>query len=172
MIGAKITTNNGLRFAIVSRSGSYSISWQALPVELQQVPNGSTRWHPISSHPKGDSMSIDEPPIGMCCMVRDPLERFRSSCARQKVSPEEGLTRVEHDVHFWTLKSMGLLQEGVTHFRFPDQLNDCAEWLGLQAPVPQLNEEAEELKPVLTPEQEARVREIYADDIALWESLQ
>jgi len=27
-------------------------------------------------------------------------------------------------------------------------------------------------KPLLTPEQEARVREIYAADIALWESLQ
>ena len=67
---------------------------------------------------------------------------------------------------------MGLLQDGVTYFHFPDQLNDCAEWLGLPTPVPQLNEEAEESKPILTPEQEARVREIYADDIALWESLQ
>jgi hypothetical protein len=45
------------------------------------------------------------------------------------------------------------------------------EWLGLPTPSPQLNEEAEELKPTLTPEQEARVREIYSDDIVLWESL-
>jgi hypothetical protein len=67
---------------------------------------------------------------------------------------------------------MGLLAKGVVHFRFPDQMNACAQWLGLETPVLQLNKEAEESKPVLTPEQETRVREIYADDIALWESLQ
>lgn len=84
---------------------------------------------------------------------------------------EEGIARLESDVHFWSLESMGLLAAGVTHFRFPDQLDACAEWLGLETPVPQLNEEPEEGKPTLTPEQEARVREIYANDIVLWESL-
>lgn len=172
MIGAKITLPNGKRFAIVARSGSHTICWQSLPQELQTVPEGPNRWHPISVAPGAGPLETDEQPFGLCCIVRDPVERFRSSCARQKVSVEEGLTRKEWDVHFWSLKFMGLHQEGVTHFRFPDQLNDCAEWLGLPTPVPQLNEEAEELKPVLTPEQEARVREIYADDIVLWESLQ
>lgn len=172
MPGAKITLPNGRRFAIVARSGSYTICWQSLPTELQTVPLGSTRWHPASVAPGAGPLVMDEPPVGLCCMVRDPVERFRSSCARQKVSVEEGLMRREWDVHFWTLSDMGLLQKGVTYFRFPDQLNDCAEWLGLPTPVPQLNEEAEELKPDLTPEQEARVREIYSEDIKLWESLQ
>jgi hypothetical protein len=76
------------------------------------------------------------------------------------------------DVHFWTLESMGLLVEGVTHFRFSDQIDACAEWLGLENPVPQLNAEPEENKPTLTPEQEAAVREAYSADVALWESLQ
>jgi hypothetical protein len=67
---------------------------------------------------------------------------------------------------------MGLLDEGVTCFRFPDQIDACAEWLGLETPVPQLNEEDEESKPVLTPEQEEAIRATYAADIALWESLQ
>jgi hypothetical protein len=67
---------------------------------------------------------------------------------------------------------MGLLAEGVTHFRFPDQIDACAEWLGLDTPVPQLNAEADEGKPELTAEQEAAVRDAYADDIALWELLQ
>jgi len=172
MRGAKLTMLDGKRFAVVARSGSYAICWQSLPQELQRVPTGSQRWHPISASPYKGSMLDDETAIGICCMVRDPIERFRSSCARQQVSVEEGLTRTEWDVHFWPLKSMGLLQEGVTHFRFPDQLNDCAEWLGLPSPVPQLNEEAEELKPVLTPEQETAIRTTYAEDIALWESLQ
>ena len=104
-------------------------------------------------------------------MVRDPVERFRSACARQGVSVEEGLTRQEYDVHFWPLAYMGLLAKGVTHFRFPDQLDACAAWLGLETPVPQTNAESESQKPALTPEQEARVRETYAADIALWESL-
>jgi hypothetical protein len=88
------------------------------------------------------------------------------------VSVEEGLARRDADVHFWTLDSMGLLAEGVDHFAFPAQIDACAEWLGLETPVPQLNGEPEEAKPVLTAEQEAAVRAAYAADIALWESLQ
>ena len=176
MKGAKITSSNGRRFALVTRSGSYSIIWQAIPEE-KRVPNDSLsprgRWHPINATANtiGSPLQADEPADGLCCLVRDPVERFRSACARQGVSVEEGLTKQEDDVHFWSLESMGLLQAGVTHFRFPDQLDACAEWLGLETPVPQLNEEPEEGKPTLTPEQEARVREIYAADIALWESL-
>jgi hypothetical protein len=105
-------------------------------------------------------------------MVRDPVERFRSACARQGVSVEEGLTRLDVDVHFWALAHMGLLADGVTHFRFPEQLDACAEWLGLETPAPQTNDEPEASKPTLTPEQETAVRAAYAADIALWESLQ
>jgi hypothetical protein len=83
-----------------------------------------------------------------------------------------GLARAGFDGPFWSLAKMGLLAEGVKHFKFPTQLNDCAAYLGLPTPVPQLNEEAEDGKPVLTVEQEAAVRELYAADIALWESLQ
>ena len=105
-------------------------------------------------------------------MVRDPVERFRSACARQGVTVEEGLGRQDSDVHFWSLAHMGLLAEGVRHFRFPDQLDACAEWLGLETPVPPTNDEPESNKPILTPEQETAVRAAYAADIALWESLQ
>lgn len=172
MQGAKITVPNGRRFAVVARSGSYSICWQSLPESLQHRPDDAVRWHPISVAPTRDALSDDEVPDGLCCMVRDPVERFRSSCARQGVSADEGLQLTTYDGHFWSLELMGLLATGVTHFRFPDQLDACAEWLGLTTPVPQLNEEADAGKPILTAEQEARVREIYADDIALWESLQ
>ena len=172
MFGAKLTTPNGRRFAVVGRSGSYTICWQALPPELQHVPTGSVRWHPISAAPNAGPIEFDEPADGLCCMVRDPVERFRSSCARQKCSVEEGLDRRGFDVHFWTLEQMGMLTAGVTHFRFPDQLNACAEWLGLPTPVPQLNEEADAGKPTLTATQEDAIRTAYAADIALWNSLQ
>jgi hypothetical protein len=171
MKGAKITLPNGNRFALVPRSGSYSIIWQAIP-ESDRTPGGD--WHPINatSQTIGSPLQDNEPAYGLCCLVRDPVERFRSACARQKKSVDEGLESLAADVHFWPLSDMGLLADGVKHFRFPDQINACAEWLGLETPVPAMNEEPEESKPTLTPEQEARVREIYADDITLWESLQ
>ena len=170
MKGAKITLPNGKKFALVPRSGSYSIIWQALTPAERTPGNG---WHPINSAgASGSPLADDEPADGLCCLVRDPVERFRSACARQKKTVEEGLNSLDSDVHFWTLGSMGLLDEGVTCFRFPDQIDACAEWLGLETPVPQLNEEDEESKPVLTPEQEEAIRATYAADIALWESLQ
>ena len=67
----------------------------------------------------------------------------------------------------------GPLPQGsfVRYFRFEDQLDEAAAWLGLPTPLPQEDATSEASKPTLTPEQEARVREIYAADIALWESL-
>lgn len=171
MRGAKITATNGRRFALVARSGSYAIIWQAIPEALRTPREG---WHPINATTDniGSPLQVDEPAEGLCCLVRDPVDRFRSACARQGVSVEDGLSLQNSDVHFWTLESMGLLVEGVTHFRFSDQIDACAEWLGLENPVPQLNAEPEENKPTLTPEQEAAVREAYSADVALWESLQ
>jgi hypothetical protein len=171
MKGAKITLPNGNRFALVPRSGSYSIIWQAIP-ESDRTPGGD--WHPINatSQTIGSPLQEDEPADGLCCLVRDPVERFRSACARRKTTVDEGLQLLQGDVHFWPLADMGLLQEGVKHFRFPDQIDACAEWLGLANPVPQLNEEAEDGKPTLTDEQAEAIRTAYAADISLWESLQ
>jgi hypothetical protein len=171
MRGAKITVANGRRFALVTRSGSYAIIWQAIPEALRTPREG---WHPINATADniGSPLQTGEPAEGLCCLVRDPVERFRSACARQGVSVEDGLAALNSDVHFWPLESMGLLSAGVTHFSFPDQIDDCADWLGLETPVPQLNAEPEENKPTLTQEQEAAVRAAYSADVALWESLQ
>jgi hypothetical protein len=170
MKGAKVTLPNGRRFALVPRSGSYSIIWQAIPADAR-TPGGD--WHPINATTDtiGSPLQSDESAEGLCCLVRDPVERFRSACARQGVSVEEGLLLRDSDVHFWPLADMGLLSEGVTHFRFPDQIEACAEWLGLETPVPQLNAEPEDGKPVITTEQQAAIREAYAADVAAWESL-
>lgn len=170
MNGAKITLSNGRRFALVPRSGSYSVIWQALP---ESARAGGEGWHPINATTDtiGSPLLADEVADGLCCLVRDPVERFRSACARLGVTPDEGLSLVNQDVHFWTLEYMGLLAAGVTHFKFEDGIDACAEWLGLPVPLPQLNAEDGSAKPTLTEEQEACVKEIYADDIRLWESL-
>lgn len=56
-------------------------------------------------------------------------------------------------------------------FRHEDQLQECAGWLGISTPLPHLDATEPASKPTLTPRQEARVRQIYAADIEIWESL-
>ena len=58
------------------------------------------------------------------------------------------------------------------YFLFESQLQECAYWLGIQIELPHIDASTELNKPTLTPDQEAIVRQIYADDIILWESLQ
>jgi hypothetical protein len=164
---------NNKALVLVARSGSYSLMLSMLPKSRELCMAEYTsdqRWHPIM-HLRGHDLRNGLPPQPAACMVRDPIERFRSACARQNKTVEEGLGLRDSDVHFWSLKDMGLLESGVTYFRFPDQINDCAEWLGLPTPVPQDNEETEELKPVLAAEELTAIRLAYADDIALYESL-
>ena len=57
------------------------------------------------------------------------------------------------------------------YFRFENQLRECADWLGIKN-LPHIDATEESNKPTLTPEQEARVREIFAEDIELWNQLQ
>lgn len=168
MRGAKITLSNDRRFALVPRSGSYSIIWLALPAEDRIV---STGWHPINStgNTIGSPLMEDENPLGLCCLVRNPVDRFRSACARVGVSPEKGFELINIDVHFWTLEFMGLLHSDIKHFKFPYQINECAEWLGLPTPVDKKNEEP--IHPLLTTEEENIIKLLYKNDIELWESL-
>lgn len=158
--------------ALVARSGSYSlmnlISDHTNPT-LKEFVDTKHPIYRLSSQAADMRISKHRP---LAVMVRNPIERFRSACARQQLTIEQGLQAMGSDVHFWPLKDMGLIADDITYFRFPDQINDCARWLGLSTPVPRQNDEPEEKKPVLALEQESAVRLAYAEDIALWESLQ
>jgi len=163
---------NDKALALVTRSSSHALMNLMLPSDHEPyLPEGmQPPWHPIMNL-RGHDLRNGFPDQPVACLVRDPVERFRSACARRNKSVEEGLELLSTDVHFWPLADMGLLA-GVTHFRFPDQIDACAEWLGLPTPVPPLNQESEDGKPVLTAEQTAAIRQAYAADVALWESLQ
>lgn len=164
---------NNKALALVTRSGSHALMLPMLPNAPESYLKEYTsdqRWHPIMVLP-AHGLRHGYPDIPLCCMVRDPVQRFRSACARQNKTAQEGLTLQDIDVHFWSIKSMGLISAGITYFRFPDQINDCAEWLGLPTPVSQENEEPEERKPALTADELTAIRLAYADDIALYESL-
>ena len=58
----------------------------------------------------------------------------------------------------------------ITYFTMPNQVDECAEWLGLETPLPRINE-TKYTKPDLTQEQLAKVQAYYRKDIDLWESL-
>jgi hypothetical protein len=152
---------NGNAIMLTPRSGSHSLAMAAMQtfwpdIEMQQ--EGHPAWY------FGVQQNWPEDGHNCAIVVRNPVERFRSMCAHKP-----GRTLEEH------LGSPVYrpLPQGnfVRYFRFEDQLNEAAEWLGLPTPLPQEDATSEADKPVLTPEQEARVREIYAADIALWESL-
>jgi hypothetical protein len=151
---------------LVPRSGSHSIvaSW------LQQYEQENfALWQERGFHPARylreqlTEFQIPES-VDLAVVVRNPVERFRSMVARHGTDVESQLIAPIY----------GPIDKlPFTHyFRFEDQIQEYAEWLGINTPIPVLAESDENNKPILTPEQELRVREIYQNDIALWQSLQ
>lgn len=164
------------------------------------------RWHPAieqmiatAAYPPGQSADTGQwqllvpyrtrPAGEVVCLVRDPVERFRSAMAQVGITdvdatleelanetgnhpeyaPARGRRLLSEDVHF---RAQSVYSgDPIRYFRFPDQLEEAAAALDLALPLPVINE-AGGAKPTLTAEQEQRVREWYAADVALWESLQ
>ena len=146
---------------LTARSGSHSLAIAALSFFWPHVRITSDR-HPacffeINEYYRGDNQSVG-------LVVRNPIERFCSLVAHR---PERTLEQHLAEPLYVPLPK----GEFVRYFRFEDQLNEAAAWLDLPTPLPHEDATDEADKPILTPEQEARVREIYAADIALWESL-
>jgi hypothetical protein len=149
---------------LAQRSASHSFAAAALQ---QWHPEKYEQWSSSSEHPAKYlpntvwPIDCESPAI----IVRNPIERFRSMVAHKP-----SRTLEEHlDSPIY-----GPLRNGKWSrcFRFEDQLQGCADWLGITVALPQIDMTEDGNKPVLTIEQETRVREIYSDDIALWESLQ
>ena len=125
-------------------------------------------------------------------LVRDPIERFRSAMAQVGLDDVDaaltelaeetgsygmssGLRKVKlvENVHFVPQNvSSAVITAGQSlhTFAFPAEIDAAAEFLGLDLPLISINE-AHGVKPDLTEAQTAAVREFYAEDQALWESL-
>jgi hypothetical protein len=147
---------------LIPRSGSHSLAVAAM----------RTFWPDIEitneAHPAiyfGCEEWWDGTNKNIAIIVRNPIERFRSMCAHR---PDRTIKEQLADPIYGPLPTGNF----VCYFRFEDQLNEAAKWLGLPTPLPQEDATDPASKPNLTLEQESIVKKIYADDIALWESLQ
>jgi hypothetical protein len=120
-------------------------------------------------------------------IVRDPVDRFRSAVAfmnlvgRKCGTIEEIIDDLINETHAldsiqgtiaanFHFRMQSRFRGDITYFRM-DQLQECADFLGIKVPLTRINESTNE-KPVLTPEQEDIIRDFYADDVKLWESIQ
>lgn len=162
--------------ALVTRSGSHCLFKVILethhpsPIVFQSE---TERWHPIRSIPVTNTIDIAQTPIPeqltFAVIVRDPIERFRSACARLGQTPAEVIAGSLGNVHTWTLESMGLINHPqARYFLFPE-LEQCTRFLGLPTPLQKLNEEP--VKPDLSEEDLQFVTEYYASDIELYNNL-
>jgi len=155
-----LRTPNGNAVLLTPRSASHSLAQAAMTHFWPHIACGE--WHPAAYF--GVQEEWDGANKLVALIVRNPIERFRSMCAHR---PERSLAQhLASPVY-------GPLPRGnfVRYFRFEDELGAAAEWLGLPLPLPHEDATDPAAKPVLTPEQNARVREIFADDVRLWESL-
>lgn len=182
-MGRGVLYHDGLKgVALVTRSGSHSLFKGILskyhvdlPQEEKSNPFVMTedRWHPVMNLPNIIDMSHEPKEFltkEFAVVVRNPVERFTSSCARLMKSPSEVLDNYMDNVHMWTLKSMGLLDAPLAkYFLFETSLEDCATYLGLDLPLPELNGEPN--KPELSEEELVRVQTHFAQDISLYERL-
>ena len=161
-MGDMLRCPNGNALLLVPRSGSHSLTVAALHAFWPSV-QVDNEGHPAAYLP--DQLYWDGTNHNVALVVRNPVERFRSMVAHR---PERTLE--EH----LASPVYGPLPQGsfARYFRFEDQLDEAAAWLGLPTPLPQEDATDPAAKPTLTAEQEARVRELFADDLALWQSLQ
>jgi len=150
---------NGNAVLLVPRSGSHSIVNAAIRSFWPEL-EGTSKGHPASVLPVQEDYDGTQEGLGV--IVRNPIERFRSMASHSK-APLERLLRAPFH---------GPLPEGdFRHFKFETQLQECADWLGITAPLEIEDSTEESDKPTLTEYQLQIVMGIYAKDMKLWESL-
>lgn len=127
---------------------------------------------PNKPKPEGTSYAI----------IRDPIDRFISSYARQDKSTNtymavddfiEWLINQDPKTLQTYFRPQTLLSQGCeNYFDFAKDLTPLAVALGLTTPLQVVNETDPTTKPVLTDEQISKLKSYYADDIALYKKVQ
>lgn len=108
----------------------------------------------------------------LVAMLRDPVERFESGCAQKKWTLDEGLVELQKervDIHIRPQSSFLSDIHETKLFKFPDEIDKCAEYLGLPTPVPQINVSKEKEK--ATNEQKSIVEQVCINDKVKFDKL-
>jgi len=104
-------------------------------------------------------------------------EKWAEVCARRRQADQKRLRNrsqtgdtisLRSNVHFF--HQHDYIVGATTCFRFPRDIAAAAAFIGITAPLPESNK-AKRLKPTLTPKQEAAVRDYYAADVSLFDSI-
>lgn len=112
---------------------------------------------------------IDDGKRELVAVIRDPIDRFLSGCARKNWTVEQGIEELKKevpDLHIRPQISFLSEKRETKLFKFPDQIDEIAEYLGLSTPVPRKN--VSKSKPAPTLEQIDWLTEYYAEDFKLW----
>lgn len=137
-------------------------------------------------------MNPDRP---VALLVREPVSRFRSAIGYLHLSESvDDVLRIMMEENGESIKNANGRNMGgrrgfagdihlrkqtrfihdddidITYFRMPDQIDECAEWLGLPTPLVHVNETSGP-KPDLTNDQIDKIKKYYKSDIELWESI-
>ena len=128
---------------------------------------------PISSVPTGIPHAV----------VRHPIERFKSAFAK-KLKGVPQLTAVGDFIDWLVEQDRGTLNwhyrpqsiiignfPNIKYYDFATQLDQLASDIGLQSPLPVINNTNSLLKPELTPEQITALENYYYDDMTLYASV-
>jgi hypothetical protein len=169
--------DNGYKgLALITRSGSHCLFQSILDTHYPEpviTAEEIDRWHPVRNIPTQYIIDIAQKPIPeqltFAVIVRDPIERFRSACARMQKTPAEVIAENLHDVHTWSIESMGLINHPQAKYFLFTNLEQCARFLGLPTPLEQVNEEP--VKHDLSQEELQFLEQYYANDILLFKSL-
>jgi hypothetical protein len=168
-MGEILRTPSNKAILLTPRSASHSIALAALESfwyeklsEYELTSSFEKRPHPAIYFPEYEAFANQN---DLAIVLRNPIERFRSTCASKPA--------LSIDEHLANPIYSPLPQiQWVRIFLFETQLQECIDWLGVTVPLEHIDPTEPSSKPNLTPKQEAIVRQIYSDDIALWESLQ
>ena len=128
------------------------------------------------------------PSLPVALVVREPVSRFLSAAAFMRINQnytvdqiidelysEAGNVNVGQsrnlaaNIHMLPQTRFYDAQD-ITYFRFSDQIDEAAAWLGLDTPLEIINEGSVE-KPTLNASQVEKIQNYYAKDLELWRSL-
>ena len=115
---------------------------------------------------------VDDGKKELISVLRNPVDRFLSGCARKKWTVAEGIEELKNDNPDFHIRAQyTFLSEDrpTKFFKFPNQIDEIASYLGLPTPVPIKN--ASITKPIPTDEQLIWLNEYYKKDFELFNEI-